>query len=238
MDAQEVERTLTEAERALEGRGKPDLTRLGFWRAVGAVKRSPDLVQRYADRIGAIDRRSFERQVPLRFPAPLGVVVDVVGMAVGVGLIALTISPGGPGSALAFAGTPPWRELVFLAGMGAILVASHTLTHWVFGTLSGIRFTHWFAVPPLKPQPGFKTDYATYLRTRPVSRAWMHASGAIVTKLVPFAAYPFALQAGLEPWAIWLILAIGVIQVVTDVVWSVRASDWKKFRREMRAARA
>ena len=142
------------------------------------------------------------------------------------------------GGALAFAGTPPWRELVFLAGMGAILVASHTLTHWVFGTLSGIRFTHWFAVPPLKPQPGFKTDYATYLRTRPVSRAWMHASGAIVTKLVPFAAYPFALQAGLEPWAIWLILAIGVIQIVTDVVWSVRASDWKKFRREMRAARA
>ena len=91
MDAQEIERTLTEAERSLEGGGKPDLTRLGFWRAVGAVKRSPDLVQRYADRIGAIDRRSFERQVPLRFPAPLGVVVDVVGMAVGVGLIALTI---------------------------------------------------------------------------------------------------------------------------------------------------
>jgi len=41
MDAQEIERTLTEAERSLEGGGKPDLTRLGFWRAVGAVKRSP-----------------------------------------------------------------------------------------------------------------------------------------------------------------------------------------------------
>ena len=71
----------------------------------------------------------------------------------------------------------------------------------------------------------------------PRPRSSAGSSGAIVTKLVPFAAYPFALQAGLEPWAIWLILAIGVIQIVTDVVWSVRASDWKKFRREMRFTR-
>lgn len=243
MDSQEIDRTLSETERALEGGGKPDLKRLGFWRAVGAVKRDRALVDRYADRIGAIDRRSFERRVPLRFPAALGVVVDVFQLALGIALIALTMPPSATGSPAPLElvpvwRTPPWRELVFLAGMGAILVASHTLTHWIFGTLAGIRFTHWFAVPPFKPQPGFKTDYASYLRTRAVSRAWMHASGAIVTKLVPFAAYPFALQAELDPWAIWLILGIGVIQIATDALWSVKASDWKRFRREMRAARA
>lgn len=238
MDAQEIDRVLSDAERALEGGVKPDLKRLGFWRAVGAVKRDRALVDRYADRIGAIDRTTFERGVPVRFPAALGVIAGVLGVALGIGLIALTLSA--PGSGQQGGQTPPiwwispWRELIFLAGMGAILVASHTLTHWVFGTLAGIRFTHWFAVPPFKPQPGFKTDYATYLRTRAVLRAWMHASGAIVTKLVPFAAYPFALQAGLDPWAIWLILGIGVIQIATDALWSVKASDWKKFRREMR----
>mgnify|MGYP001568444969 CR=1 FL=1 len=68
------------------------------------------------------------------------------------------------------------------------------------------------------------------------ARAWMHASGAIVTKVVPFAAYPFALSAGLEPWAIWVVLGVGVLQLVTDALFSVRASDWKKFRREMRFA--
>jgi hypothetical protein len=228
---------LSEAERALEGSGKPDLKRIGFWRAVGAVKRDRTLVDRYADRIGTIDREAFERSVRLRFPAALGVVFDVVGTVVGVGLIGLTVVPPPPGAPPPFWVFSPWHELVFLAGMGAILVASHTLTHWIFGTLAGIRFTHWFAPAALKA-PGFKTDYASYLRTRAVARAWMHASGAIVTKLVPFAAYPFALQAGLEPWAIWLILAIGVIQVVTDALWSVRASDWKKFKREMRAAGA
>lgn len=242
MDAQEIERTLSETERALEGGGKPDLKRLGFWKAVGAVKRDRALVDRYADRIARIDRETFTRSVPIRFPAALGVVVDVVGLALGIGLIVLTLSTPGPGQpggqTPPLWWIPPWRELVFLAGMGAILVASHTLTHWVVGTLSGIRFTHWFAVPPFKPQPGFKIDYASYLKTRAVLRAWMHASGAVVTKLVPFAAYPFALEAGLDPWAVWLILGIGVIQIATDALWSVKASDWKKFKREMRAARA
>lgn len=236
MDTQEIDRTLSETERALEGGGKPDLKRLGFWKAVAAVKRDRALVDRYADRIARIDRETFKRSVPLRVPSAAGVLLDVAGTAVGVALIWFAVSPQGPGTTFSFLYGSPWIELLFLAGMGAILVASHTLTHWVFGTLSGIRFTHWFAVPPLKPQPGFKIDYASYLRTRAVSRAWMHASGAIVTKLVPFAAYPFALQAGLAPWAIWLILGIGVLQIATDALWSVKASDWKKFRREMRAA--
>lgn len=243
MDSQEIDRTLSEAERALESGGKPDLRRLGFWKAVGAVKRDRVLVDRYADRIGRLDREAFKRQVTLRVPAAVGVLVDVAGVAVGTALIALIVTPFAviaifPGPPLPFWQTSPWRELVFLAGMGAILVASHTLTHWVVGTLSGIRFTHWFAVPPFKPQPGFKIDYASYLKTRAVLRAWMHASGAVVTKLVPFAAYPFALEAGLDPWAVWLILGIGVIQIATDALWSVKASDWKKFKREMRAARA
>lgn len=241
MDTEDIDRTLSETERALEGGGKPDLKRLGFWKAVGAVKRDRALVDRYADRIARIDRETFKRSVPIRFPVALGVVADVLGLVLGIALIALTMPPTATGPAAELQRVPvwrlaPWRELIFLAGMGAILVASHTLTHWVFGTLSGIRFTHWFAVPPLKPQPGFKTDYASYLRTRAVSRAWMHASGAIVTKLVPFAALPFALQAGLDAWAIWLILGIGVIQIATDALWSVKASDWKRFRREMRAA--
>ena len=39
------------------------------------------------------------------------------------------------------------------------------------------------------------------------------------------------------PWAVLAILALGIIQILTDVLYSVRASDWKKFRREMAARR-
>jgi len=232
MDEQAVERGLSESERALEGDGRPDLTRLGFWQAVAAVKRDRALIDRYADRIARIDRAAFERSVPIRFPLTVGLAADGVGVLVGVTLVALTLST----SAVPWANSP-WRELVFLAALGVLLVTTHTLAHWIVGTLVGIRFTHAFTVPPKQPQPGFKLDYASYLRTPARARAWMHASGAIVTKLVPFVLLPFALRGGLAAWAIWAMLAFGVLQIVTDALWSVRGSDWKKFRREMRAAR-
>jgi hypothetical protein len=34
-----------------------------------------------------------------------------------------------------------------------------------------------------------------------------------------------------------VLLALGVVQIATDLLWSVKASDWKKFRREMKLAR-
>ncbi|HLZ48700.1 MAG TPA: hypothetical protein VKR80_08640 [Candidatus Limnocylindria bacterium] len=226
MDAASIERAISESESAVSSDAKPDLARLGFWKAVAAVKRDPALVDRYADRIARIDRAAFERSVPIRVPLPVGIAVDVVGAAIGLALLAAAPTFG-----------PPWRELVFLAGFGGLLIVTHTLAHWVVGTLVGIRFTQAFMVPPKKPQPGFKIDYASYLRTPARARAWMHAAGAIVTKVLPFALVPFALRVGLETWAVGLLIVIGVLQILTDVLWSVRASDWKKFRREMRAAR-
>ena len=49
---------------------------------------------------------------------------------------------------------------------------------------------------------------------------------------------PYAVAIGTETWAVLVLLALGVIQIVTDVLFSVKASDWKKFRREMRLTRA
>jgi hypothetical protein len=33
------------------------------------------------------------------------------------------------------------------------------------------------------------------------------------------------------------VLALGIVQIVTDVLFSTKSSDWKKFNRERRAAR-
>ena len=66
----------------------------------------------------------------------------------------------------------------------------------------------------------------------------MHAAGAIVTKLVPFLVIPYALAIACDTWAVVVLLALGVIQIVTDLLFSIRASDWKKFRREMAQARS
>jgi hypothetical protein len=226
VNAREIERTLDEAERLL-GSGAPvDLRRLGFWRAVAAVKREPKYVERYADRIADIDREAFRRRMPVRFPAALGVAVLVLGSLFG--LVVLW---------LAAAFQPPTKELLVLVGMGALIVCTHGLAHVLYGTLAGIRFTDWFFDIPFRPQPGFKTDYGTYLRAPASARAWMHASGAIVSKIVPFAVVPYAVSIGCATWAILALVTAGVAAIVIDVVFSVRASDWKKFRREMRLAR-
>lgn len=225
MESVDIERILGQAESDLGEPGRADLRRSGFWRAVAAVKGEPALADRYAERIGRIDRAAFERSVRLRLPAWVGVLLDLLGVAIGV--VLMVVAP-------SFAA--PWRELSFLAGVAAILGASHTLTHWIVGTAIGIRFSHWFSKPPRTPQPGFKIDYASYLRTPARRRAWMHASGAIVTKLVPFAALPLALAIGLDGWAVRLLLILGIGQLLTDALLSTRHSDWKRFRREMRLA--
>jgi hypothetical protein len=66
----------------------------------------------------------------------------------------------------------------------------------------------------------------------------MHASGAIATKLAPFIALAFAPAVGAPGWSVAILLVFGVLQIVTDLVFSTKASDWKKVRREVAIARA
>ena len=216
---------LRECEQLIAGDRALDLRESGFWRAVAAVKRKPDLVAKYADRIGAIDRAVFRKRVRLRFPATLGIALLAVGSLFGVFLLWL---------AAAF--LHPTREILVLVGFGAVLLTTHNLAHFAYGSLVGIRFSDWFIDLPKRPQPGLKIDYATYLRTPARSRAWMHAAGAIVTKIVPFAVVLYALSTSTDGWAIAVLVAVGLLQIASDALYSVKASDWKKFKREMRLA--
>lgn len=222
-----VETTFAAVERELAAGGRPDLQALGFWRAVAAVKRDPSLVAAHAERIARIDRAVFERSVPLRAPSSVGVALLAAGAAIG--LAALAVAP---------RLERPLLDLAVLVGAGALDLVTHGLAHLVIGALVGIRFTHWFVDLPKKPQPGLKIDYESYLRTPARARAWMHASGAIATKLTPFAVALYALVISTDAWATAILLAVGVVQIATDLLFSVNTSDWKKFRREMKLARS
>lgn len=226
MDESTVERTLVACEQALTAPPSPDLRELGFWRAVATVKRQPALVDRYASRVAAIDRQAFRRRVRLAFPVMFGVIALDVALFGGLLLLAIAIGV-----------AHPWREMLVLFGAGALDIATHGLAHLAVGTFGGIGFTDWFVDLPKRPQPGFKIDYASYLRASPRQRAWMHAAGAIATKLTPFLVLAYALAIDTDLWAVLVLLALGIVQILSDVLYSVRASDWKKFRREMRLAK-
>jgi hypothetical protein len=226
MDKAEVERILSGAEEALAGGDEIDLRRLGFWRAVEAVKKHREWIEAYADRISAIDREAFRRHTWIDVPLNLGLACLALGTVIGLALVAG-----------AFVTPRPVNGFMILAGTGVLLAATHDLVHWAVGRSVGIRFTQFFIVRPSRPQPGIKIDYATYLRTPPRARAWMHASGALVTKAVPFALIPLAV-AGLTPgWVAVILALLGVTQIATDLLFSTKSSDWKRFMREMRNAR-
>ncbi len=69
-------------------------------------------------------------------------------------------------------------------------------------------------------------------------RAWFHASGAIATKIAPFVAVALSPATNAPGWAVLVLAAYGVFQIVTDVLFSTKASDWKRFSRERAIARS
>ena len=224
MERAEIERRLDQAEKAVNaGSG---LSGTGFWPAVGAVKRDPALAESYRSRIADIDRAAFEAWALFTVPAGIGTALMTVGTLVGLAFVWA-----------AYGASDLWSGLFLLVGTGITLVTTHGLAHLVVGTAVGMRFTHWFVGTLVRPQPGVKVDYDTYLATPAKSRAWMHASGALVTKTIPFLALGPALVIGVPGWVTALLVVVGIGQIVTDVAWSTKASDWKKFRREMGYAR-
>lgn len=238
---EEYQDAFARIEREVDG-GRTDLGGLGFWRLVGDVKVDPRLSEHWAEQVGRIDRKAFERRVRPLFPVWLGNVGLLLGTAVLIAAVpvALALARGG-GS-----GSPRiWAGALLVAAAGGLAVTVHDPAHWLVGRLVRVRFVAYFLDGPFRIQPGLKSDYASYLRASPGGRAAMHAAGAVASKLAPFAVFLAAYlphrgagYALLPAWSLWGILAFGLVQILTDVIWSTRRSDWKKVRRELRVARA
>ena len=206
---------------AAVGAGNTDLRSLGFWRLVARIKPDPVLVHDHADQVGRIDTAAFRGAFGSRTRVWIGNLLMV--LVLGVGVAAIVVAARATGTAAGLA--------LLIAG-GAWSLGIHSPTHWFVGWLAGIGFTDYFLGGPPPPRPGIKTDYATYLRAEASMRAWFHASGAIATKIAPFVAVALAPATNAPGWAVLLLAAYGVLQIVTDVLFSTKSSDWKKFSRE------
>lgn len=206
--------------------GDRDLRSLGFWKVIGAIKRDRAAIVRHADQAGRIDTAAFRAGVRTRVRPWIGVVGMLVLSAAGVA-----------GVVLAATWTDAWAGLALLGAGVAWSIGWHLPAHAFVGWLAGIRYTDAFLGGPPPPRPGIKTDYATYLKAEPSMRAWFHASGAIATKLAPFVALALWPSTNAPTWSAWALLAVGAIQIVTDVTLSTKSSDWKKFRRERTVAK-
>jgi hypothetical protein len=208
--------------------GNTDLKTLGLWRVVARVKPDRMLVDRYADQIGRIDTAAFHLGIKRRAPVWVGnallLAATLAGLAAAI--VARTASSSTVSGLLVLGAGITWS------------VSLHSPTHWAVGRAVGIGFTDYFIGGPPPPRPGLKSDYASYLRADPESRAWMHASGAIMTKIAPLLALAFWPGSGAPWWSAAGLLVICIASIATDIVFSVKVSDWKKFRRERAVAKA
>jgi hypothetical protein len=207
--------------------GQTDLRALGFWRLLAKVKADPVLAHHWAEQAGRIDRKVFEARALVRVPVWVGNAVLLAGALVGAVAVAIAL-------------TTDSEELAGWALLFAALDWSatfHAPTHWLVGRMIGIGFVAYHLPKLVPPFPGLKIDYATYLRVAPEARAWMHASGAIASKIAPLLALALWPASGAPGWAAWAIAGYEVLIIGTDVFISTRTSDWKRFRREMRIAR-
>jgi hypothetical protein len=212
--------------------GRTDLRALGFWRLLARVKSDPVLSAYWSDQAGRIDRKAFESAVRLRFPVWLGNLVLLLGTLAGAAAVGIAVGVDPQ--------TVAGLALVFAAIVWSVTL--HSPAHWLVGRIVGLRFSAyfvrgWFFRHLIPPIPGLKIDYATYLRVSPVARAWMHASGALASKLAPFLALAFWPASSAPAWAGWAIVGYGALLITTDVVFSRKTSDWKRVRRELRVAR-
>jgi len=207
--------------------GQTDLRALGFWRLLAKVKADPVLAHHWAEQAGRIDRKAFEARALLLVPVWFGNALLLVGALAGAVAVAIALT----------------TDSQTLAGLALVFAALdwsatfHAPAHWLVGRAVGMRFVAYFIRDLIPPFPGVKIDYATYLVVAPEARAWMHASGAIASKIAPFLALAFWPASDALGWAAWAIAGYGVLIIGTDVFISTRTSDWKRFRREMRIAR-
>ncbi len=224
MNASDITEILETAERQLaDGRS---LAGSGFWGAVRSVKQDSTLVERFAERISAIDAEAHNQWALLSMPLWLGNLAALVATAFFIWLVGQGYQWGAP-----------WNGVAMIAGGFGLMTSLHSPAHLLVGRAFGMRYTKWFVGEISRPQPGVKIEYSSYLRTPPMQRAIMHAAGAVVSKLAMWLTFIGGFFAEIPVWALVVLAGGSVLTTATDVVISRRSGDWKKAAREYQFSR-
>lgn len=142
------------------------------------------------------------------------------------------------GNALAIIATIAAIVLAFQEGewmlyIGALILMTslHPLSHYLTGSLLGIRFTHYYLNGPAKIEPTLRIDYSSYLKAPPERRALMHASGVVGTVAAPLVAMLIAFNRGAGGAAFGLFVLF-LLLVVFELLTSTKTGDLMRAKRE------
>ncbi len=112
-----------------------------------------------------------------------------------------------------------------------LMTTLHPLSHYLTGSLFGVRFTHYYLNGPARIEPTLRIDYSSYLRTSGMKRALMHVSGVIGTLAAPLVAAVIALERGANSVAFNLFVFF-LILIVFELLTSTKIGDLMRAKRE------
>lgn len=185
-----------------------------FWAIINRVKKDRINDDELLKQITSISQKRFREKVSFTLNVPVGNLLE----------IAVTIAT----IVLAFQISYDW--MLYISAF-ILLTTLHPLSHYITGSLLGIRFTHYYLNGPARIEPTLKIDYFSYLKTSPERRALMHLSGVIGTVIAPLIAALLALDKGANSVAANLSLLF-LLLVVFELLTSTKTGDLMRARRE------
>ena len=185
-----------------------------FWAIVNQVKKDNINDDELLSRIAAINQEKFRDNVSLRLNIPAGNLLEFA-VTIAAVFLALRVSS-------------DW--MLYLSAL-VLMTTLHPLSHYMAGSLLGIRFTHYYLNGPARIEPTLKIDYFSYLKAQGRRRALMHVSGVLGTVAAPLVVALIALDKGASDAAMKLVYLF-ILLVVFELVTSTKIGDLMRTRRE------
>ncbi len=185
-----------------------------FWAIVNQVKKDRINDDALLEQIENISQRRFGEKVHFTLSVPAGNLLEIV----------LTLSA----VVLALQVSSDW--MLYISAL-ILMTTLHPLSHYIIGSLLGIRFTHYYLNGPARIEPTLKIDYFSYLKASGKRRALMHVSGVVGTVAAPLIVALIALNNGANAIATNLFIFFWIL-IVFELLTSTKIGDLMRARRE------
>ncbi|VVB97583.1 Uncharacterised protein [uncultured archaeon] len=185
-----------------------------FQAIINIVKKDKVGDEEMLDLIEKISQKKFREKVSFSFSVFGGNMMELIVTVAAI--------------ALAFQGGADW--MLYIAAL-VLMTTLHPLSHYIIGSLLGIKFTHYYLNGPARIEPTLRINYFTYLKAPARSRALMHMSGVIGTVAAPLIPALIAISKGAAGAAANLGILF-LLLIVFELLTSTRIGDLMRAKRE------
>ncbi|MCX9011352.1 MAG: hypothetical protein OIN66_09540 [Candidatus Methanoperedens sp.] len=203
---EELKERLRQLEKSFDGKA--------FRAIIDQVKRDKIKDDEILKLIADISQKRFMENAPFTLSVPLGNLLELAVTAAAV--------------ILAFQVNSDW--MLYISAL-VLLTTLHPLSHYLTGSMFGIRFTHYYLDGPARFEPTLKIDYFSYLKASAKARALMHASGVVITVAAPLIVAVIALDKGASAAAAYLFILFLAL-IVFELLTSTKIGDLMRAKRE------